>query len=67
VSGLTGKLVLLFIGGALLLNFPLLAIFNRSLVVGGVPVLYLYLFGLWIVGIAAVYVLARTPWDDDKG
>ncbi|HET9489906.1 MAG TPA: hypothetical protein VFR64_09170 [Methylomirabilota bacterium] len=65
MKGVTGKLVLLFIGGALLLNFPLLAIFNRGLVVGGVPGLYLYLFGLWIVGIAAVYVLARTPWDDE--
>ncbi len=59
------KLVLLFVLGALLLNFPVLAIFNRPAALGGVPVLYLYLFGLWLAGIVAVAVLARTRWDDE--
>lgn len=60
-----GKLVLLFVAGALLLNFPVLAIFNRAAALGGVPVLYLYLFGLWIAGILAALVLARKPWDGE--
>lgn len=59
------KLALLLLAGALLLNFPVLAIFNRAATLGGVPVLYLYLFGLWTVGIAAVFVLARRRWDDE--
>jgi hypothetical protein len=60
-----GKLVLLFSAGALLLNFPVLAIFDRRATLGGVPVLYLYLFGLWAAGILAAFLLARKPWDDD--
>lgn len=64
MKSLDGKLVLLFVAGALLLNFPVLAIFNRLATVAGVPVFYLYLFGVWVAGIAAVFWLARMPWDD---
>jgi hypothetical protein len=60
------KLTLLFVLGALLLNVPVLAIFNRAATLGGVPVLYLYLFGVWAVGIAAVYVLARRRWEGEE-
>lgn len=59
------KLLLLFVVGALVLNFPVLAIFNRDATLGGVPVLYLYLFGVWVAGIAAVWVLARARWDGE--
>jgi hypothetical protein len=59
------KLALLFVLGALLLNYPVLAIFNRAETLTGMPVLYLYLFGLWCLGIAAVFVLARSRWDGD--
>lgn len=58
------KLWLLFVGVALLLNFPVLAVANREASVGGVPVLYLYLFGVWVAAIAGVAVLARGRWDD---
>jgi hypothetical protein len=60
------KLALLFLLGALLLNFPVLAVFNRAAALAGVPVLYVYLFGVWIAGIVAVALLARTRWDDEE-
>ncbi len=60
------KLALLFALGGLLLNFPVLAIFNRAATVAGVPVLYVYLFGVWCAGIVAVAVLARSRWDDEE-
>ena len=60
-----GKLVLLFVAGALLLSFPVLAIFNRAATLGGVPVLYLYLFGVWVAGIVGVFLLTRAPWDEE--
>jgi hypothetical protein len=60
------KLTLLFVVGALLLNFPVLAIFNRTATVAGIPLLYLYLFGVWVAGIAAVYVLSRAGGDDER-
>ncbi len=46
----------------LLLNHPLLQIFNRDTLVGGVPVLLLYLHGVWILAIVALYAFGgRLP------
>ena len=60
------KLVLLFVIGGFVLNFPVLAIFNRGDILAGIPVLYLYLFGVWLTGIVAVWVLARVRWEDEE-
>ena len=43
----TQRLAALFALGALLFNYPLLALFNRAVVVAGVPLLYLYVFLAW--------------------
>ena len=43
----TQRLAALFALGAVLFNYPLLALFNRALVVAGVPLLYLYVFLAW--------------------
>lgn len=64
MKGVGEKLALLFVLGVLLLNFPVLAIFNTAATWAGVPVLYLYLFGVWLAGILAVLVLARSSWGD---
>jgi len=53
------RLALLFMLGVLLVNFPLLAIFHQAQTFVGIPVLYLYLFGIWTAGIVAVFVLVR--------
>jgi hypothetical protein len=66
MKGIGETLAILFILMALVLNFPVLAIFNRAATVGGIPVLYLYLFGVWIAGIAAVLVLARADWGGEE-
>ena len=60
------KLVLLFVLGIFLLNFPVLAIFNRGDTLAGIPMLYLYVFGVWVAGIAAVWTLARARWEDEE-
>lgn len=41
------RLAALFVLGALLFNYPLLALFNHPALVGGVPVLYVYAFVVW--------------------
>ena len=41
----------------LLLNLPLLQIFNRDTLLGGIPVLVLYLLVVWILAIVGLYVL----------
>jgi len=66
VKAVGSKLVLLFVLGGLVLNFPVLAIFNRGDTLAGIPVLYLYLFGVWVAGIVAVWVLARVRWEDEE-
>ncbi len=52
------RLVVVFLLGALLFNYPLLALFNRTASVAGIPVLYLYIFGAWalLIGLAALVV-----------
>ncbi len=43
----------------LLLNYPLLQIFNRDYLLGGIPLLVLYLLGVWLLAIAGLYALGR--------
>ena len=55
-SGLSGqRLVAVFLGGALLINYPLLALFDRPQPdVAGVPLLYLYVFVVWVILVGAM-------------
>jgi hypothetical protein len=56
------RLVALFVLGWLLFTFPLLSLFNTGGTVWGIPVLYAYLFGVWIGFIAlVVLVVERSP------
>ncbi len=43
------RLVGLFLLGAVLFNYPVLSLFNRQTSLFGIPVLFLYLFGVWAV------------------
>ncbi len=43
----------------LLLSYPFLEIFNRDVLVAGIPLMPLYLFGIWLVAIGALYLLGR--------
>ncbi|MCK6374790.1 MAG: hypothetical protein L6Q69_11885 [Zoogloea sp.] len=45
---LTGqRLVALFLLGGLLVNYPILSAFDADRMWFGIPVLYLYVFGVW--------------------
>lgn len=48
------RLLALFVGGGLLLNFPLLALWNHPVMVWGVPLFPAALFVLWGCLIAAL-------------
>ena len=57
-SGPSGaRLACVFLLGCLLFSFPLIALFNVSGRVFGVPVLYAYLFAAWALVIALVALL----------
>ena len=48
------RLLVLFIFGILALNYPLLALFNKTVLWFGIPLLYLYLFVFWILFIVCI-------------
>jgi len=52
------RLVGVFLLGTLLFNFPLLALFNRTASILGVPLLYAYIFASWalVIGLLALVV-----------
>jgi hypothetical protein len=55
------RLAALFALGCLLFNYPLLAVFDRPVLVAGIPVVYAYLFGAWGLLIAlAAWVVRRA-------
>ncbi|MCP2042229.1 hypothetical protein [Pontibacter sp. HSC-36F09] len=51
-----------------LLNFPLLSIFNSGGTVGGVPVLYLYIMVVWLlcIGVIGFYINHQDPRKQKK-
>ena len=57
---LTGqRLVALFVFGWVMLNYPLLSVFNVNRAWLGIPVLYLYVFGAWAVLVALMAWIAE--------
>jgi hypothetical protein len=62
------RLVALFLLGCLLLNFPLLYLFERDATIGGVPLLFVYVFAAWIALIVLVaLVVERGDADEPRG
>ena len=57
--------VALFLLGVIMFVPPLLVVFDRPVRVGGIPVLYLYLFGAWTVLIALTALMSRAFEDGD--
>ena len=49
----------LFALGCLLFNYPLIELFNRPIMVLGVPLLYAYLFCAWAALIALVVLIVE--------
>jgi hypothetical protein len=58
------RLVAVFLLGCLLLNFPLLSLFERNATVGGVPLLFVYVFAAWIAVIALVALVVERGNPD---
>ena len=52
LCGVTGILCFL------LLSYPLLQIFNHDTFVTGLPLLFLYIFGVWVLAIIGLYAMS---------
>jgi hypothetical protein len=63
------RVLILFIAAVLLLNYPLLSLADRPWLVLGIPLLYFYLFLIWLLLIVALALLTRFVMyqsaDDD--
>jgi len=54
------RLVALSLFGLLLFNYPILALFNRPVMLFGIPLLYVHIFAAWAVLIALmVFIIER--------
>ena len=54
------RLVVLFIFGCLLFNYPVLSLFNVAALAFGVPVLYTYIFAAWALLVALMALVVET-------
>ena len=52
-----GRLTAVFFLGVLLLTYPILTLFDHSISLFGIPLLFLYLFAVW-AGLIGLIVLA---------
>ena len=62
---LTERLVATFLFGLALFNPPLLTVFSRPVMVLGIPLLYLYLFVVWLGLIVALALTIERGGGDD--
>jgi hypothetical protein len=53
------KLIGLFVLFSFLLNFPMLQIFSTAQLINGIPILYLYVFGVWGLLIFLIYRIVK--------
>lgn len=53
-------IVILFIGGVLAINYPVLDLFDRSWALLGIPLLYFYLYLAWLVLIIVLIVVVES-------
>jgi fatty acid desaturase len=49
-----------------LLNFPLLSLFNKAIFVWGIPLIYVYVFSVWTVGIIVIGIIAESKNVEDQ-
>ena len=69
-SKINKRLVALFLLGCVLLNFPIISLFNLEILIFGLPLLYVYIFGIWclIIGLTALATLFHSrERADDSG
>jgi hypothetical protein len=56
-----------FIVGIIMMNFPFLHIFNKSILLFGFPLLFLYLTGGWAVSIFVIYLFTLAIRHNSDG
>ena len=55
------RMIALFLLGCALFNYPVLSLFNHAGQVFGIPLLYAYLFGAWVL------LIGLIAWAVERG
>jgi Na+-driven multidrug efflux pump len=58
--------IIFFILGIIMMTFPFLHIFNKPILLFGVPLLFLYLTVGWIISIIVIYLFMISSRDENK-
>ena len=53
------RLIVIFVIGCLLLNYPLVSIVNKSRLLAGIPLLFIFIFGVWLLLILLTAIVLR--------
>ena len=66
-SKLNKRLVALFLLGGVLFNYPILSLFNMEVPIFGLPMLPVYIFGIWclLIGLTALATRFRSKEHKD--
>jgi uncharacterized membrane protein len=61
------RLVALFLFGFVLLNYPILSLLNINITVFGLPLVYVYIFGIWgLLILLSALVMSRSKEQINK-
>ncbi len=62
------QIIVLFLMGTLALNYPLLSVVDRKSLFLGIPLLYLYIFLIWLIIIVLMAFIAEKSSfrNDDR-
>ncbi|MGY6523448.1 MAG: hypothetical protein ACXIUD_17080 [Mongoliitalea sp.] len=55
-----------FVLGIFLLNYPVMKLYNIQSTIGGVPLLYAMVFGIWLFLIVLTYIAIRKSKKEEK-
>lgn len=55
------RLIAAFLFGCLVFNYPILALFNQGGTVYGIPALFIYIFGIWLLLIVVMVIIIEMP------
>lgn len=55
------RLIAAFLFGLLVFNYPILALFNQDATLYGIPLLFIYIFGIWLLLIVVMMIIVEMP------
>jgi hypothetical protein len=66
-SNLNKRLVALFLLGCVLFNYPILSLFDLEIPIFGLPLVLVYIFGIWclLIGLTALATRFRSNEHKD--